>query len=94
MNKRIFGFIVFIVVGTLVGYSSLIHHTDPFFDVDNDDFPKNHLPLINPLEATRERSTAPWKIKLLPAIYTTIPGGPDENGFYQIYTYNYIQDVD
>lgn len=78
--------LILLSIGYLVGCTRIIHHPDPFYNVGSyDDFPRNHLPLIKPIEATRERSSFPWKVNLMPhGPWVSVPNSQDEYCFCQI----------
>lgn len=66
MKNISFYLIVLLSISYLTSCTSPVQHADPFYNNDGDDFPRNHLPLINPIEATRERSSSPWSLNLMP----------------------------
>jgi len=66
-----------------------MQHSDSFYDLNDNDFPRNHLPLINPIEATSERSSSPWDIELHPAIWVDFP---NSQGLY--YLYGHINELE
>ena len=71
----------------------IIQHDDPFYNYNDADFPRDHLPLITPVEATRERPSSPWGLKLLNAIYIDLPKSHEED-VLEVYTYYRIEELE
>jgi hypothetical protein len=80
MKKISFYLIVLLSASYLTSCSPPVRHADPFYNNNGDDFPRNHLPLINPIEATRERSSSPWILGLGNPIWIQIPNS--NNAYY------------
>jgi hypothetical protein len=66
-----------------------VQHSDPFYNQNGDDFPLNHLPLIKPIQATRERSFEPWFLGLGNTIWLQIP---NSNNAY--YGYSVVEELE
>jgi hypothetical protein len=88
MKKIAFYLILFISLSYVTGCASPIQHADPFYNDNGDDFPRNHLPLIKPIEATRERSDAPWNLRLADTIWIQIPNSDAD------YPYSRIEELE
>ena len=58
-----------------------VQHADPFYDVNHDDYPLLHLPLINPIEAKRQDGRTPWRVFVPYGLWVQIPNSQD-NFFY------------
>jgi hypothetical protein len=66
MKKTAFYLILLISISCMTCCTRRIQHSDPFYNLNDNDFPRNHLPLINPIEATSKNSSSPWSVSLLP----------------------------
>jgi hypothetical protein len=66
MKKTAFSLIVLFCISCVTCCTRRIQHSDPFYDLNSNDFPRNHLPLINPIEATSKNSSSPWRLNLMP----------------------------
>ena len=62
MKKTTFYLIFILSISYLTSCTPPVQHADPFYNINRDDFPLSHLPLIKPTEATRLRSSSPWRI--------------------------------
>ncbi len=89
MKRTAFYLMLLLSISFLTNCTSLVRHTDPFYNKDSDDFPRNHLPLINPIEAIRERSSSPWNLGLGNPIWVQIP---DSNNAY--YGYSRVMELE
>lgn len=58
-----------------------VQHADPFYNVNHDDYPLLHLPLINPIEAKRQDGRTPWRIFLPYGSWVRLPNRQD-NVYY------------
>jgi hypothetical protein len=61
-----------------------VKHADPFYNINHDDYPLIHLPLINPVQADRQDGRTPWRVFLPYGPWVQIPNRQDI--FY--YDYN------
>lgn len=93
IKPTIFYLMVFLTIGCLMGCKPLVQHDDPFYNYNDSDFPRDHLPLINPVEATRERLSAPWGMKLLTGLHVDLPRS-EEQGVVEVYIYYRIEELD
>ncbi len=59
-----------------------VQHVDPFYNINDDDYPLLHLPLINPIEAKRQDGRTPWRIFVYYGLGVSIPDSQ------KIYVYN------
>jgi hypothetical protein len=71
---------ILVSIGCLTSCTPLVHHADPFYNFDRYDFPRDHLPLIDPVEATREGLSSPWELGLGNTIWVQIPNS--NNAYY------------
>lgn len=89
MKKAAFYLILFISLSYLTSCkppaqptNSPIQHVDPFYNVNRDDYPLLHLPLINPVEAKRLDGRTPWRVFIHYGLGVSIPNSQ------QVYLYN------
>jgi hypothetical protein len=80
MNKAAFCLVILLSISYLTSCTPLVHHSDRFYNYNDSDFPRNHFPLIDPVEATRERSSSPWELGLGNTIWIRIPNS--NNAYY------------
>lgn len=66
-----------------------VQHSDSFYNQNDDDFPRNHFPLIKPIKATRDRSFDPWFLGLGNTIRVQIP---NSNNAY--YAYSLVKELE
>ncbi len=70
-----------------------IHHVDPFYDLSNRDFPRAHLPIIKPVEATRESVSSPWRLELLNVLWIELPKSQKQET-RRVYGYTHIEELE
>jgi hypothetical protein len=73
----------------LCSCTPLVHHADPFYDFNDNDFPRDYLPVIDPIEATQGRSSSPWELGLYNHILVQIPNS--DNAYY---AYSLVDELD
>ena len=74
MKKIVFYLILFLSISYLTSCASPVQHSDPFYNVNYDDYPLNHLPLIKPISATRHGSSShPWGVSIIYGLSVPIP---------------------
>jgi len=103
MKRKIFYFVILFSIGLFgicffsIYFRSrgvpLTHHADPFYDFNDSDFPRNHLPLINPIEATREKSDAPWRLELRNALWIELPKSQEQE-VREVYGYTSVEELE
>jgi hypothetical protein len=103
MKRRIFYFVILASIGLcgiccvsiyfLMRGAPRVHHADPFYDFKDSEFPRNHLPVINPVEATRERSDAPWELDLLNVLWIELPKSQEQE-VRQVYGYTHVDELE
>jgi hypothetical protein len=54
-----------------------VHHADPFYNFNHNDYPLLHLPLIKPIEVKREDGRTPWRVLLTYGPSVRIPNKQD-----------------
>ena len=55
-----------------------VQHADPFYNINDDDYPLIHLPLIKPIEADREDGRTPWSVFLPSGMFVSVPNSQEE----------------
>ncbi|MEO5886392.1 MAG: hypothetical protein ABIQ77_01910 [Anaerolineales bacterium] len=55
-----------------------VQHADPFYNINHDDYPLIHLPLIKPIEADREDGRTPWSVFLPYGMFVSVPNSQEE----------------
>jgi hypothetical protein len=93
MKNKFLRFMIFLSVCFLMSCTSTVHHSDPFYNVNESDFPRDHLPIINPVEATRERPSDPWNLHLFNALYVDLPK-KQEQDVLEVYMYIYVEELE
>jgi hypothetical protein len=58
-----------------------IQHADPFYTINDNDYPLLHLPLINPIDVEREDGRTPWRVFSPNGPWVHVPNRQD-NFFY------------
>ena len=58
-----------------------VQHADPFYNINHNDYPLIHLPLINPIEADREAGRTPWRVFLPYGPWVSVPNSQEEYGY-------------
>lgn len=56
-------------------------YSDPFYNVNYDDYPLIHLPLVKPLRADRVLGSSPWRVLSFDGPWVSVPNRQD-NFFY------------
>ncbi len=68
--RNIFSYLwIFLSVGFLTSCTPVVNHANSFYNYNGDDYPVEYLPIIEPVYATRERSSKPWSLELLNNIW-------------------------
>jgi hypothetical protein len=68
-------------------------HPDPFYNIDHNDYPLLHLPLIKPIEVKREDGRSPWNLELLNVIWIKLPK-IQEQEVSAYYGYNPVKELE
>ena len=55
-----------------------VQHADPFYNINDNDYPLLHLPLIKPVEAKRQDGRTPWRVFLPYGPYVSVPNSQEE----------------
>jgi len=92
MKRYKFSFMIFIWLAFLVSCAPVIHHEDPFYDLNGEDYPRGHIPLIKPVQVTRDVLSTSWNIDLLNVIRVDLPKS-NENEVPQVYVYGHVTDL-
>ncbi len=84
MKRAVFYLILFLSITYLTSCTSPVRHADPFYNVNYDDYPLIHLPLIKPVEAKRAGGKSPWRVFLPYGPWVSIT---NEQGLF-VYSYD------
>jgi hypothetical protein len=57
--------------------NSPVQHADPFYNINDNEYPLLHLPLIKPIEAKREDGRSPWRVFLPYGLFVSVPTRQD-----------------
>jgi len=91
VKKIFFCLMILLVISSLMSCTRRVKHSDPFYNLNSNDFPLNHLPLINPIEATSQNSYSPWSVDLLPNGPYVF--NPDSQGYYGYYRIEELEKI-
>jgi hypothetical protein len=58
-----------------------VQHADPYYNINDNDYPLLHLPLIKPIEADREDGRTPWRVFLPYGMFVSIPNSQEEYAY-------------
>jgi hypothetical protein len=81
MKKTVFYLILFLSISCMTSCSPPARYDDSFYNVNYDDYPLIHLPLIKPIRVDREVGSSPWRVLSPNGPWVSVPDGPD-NFFY------------
>jgi hypothetical protein len=81
MKKTALCLVILLSVSCLMSCRPSVQHADPFYNINYDDYPLIHLPLIKPVEAKRELGSSPWRVLSPNGPWVSVPNRQD-NFFY------------
>src|SRR5688572_2069833 len=59
-----------------------VQHTDPFYNINDDDYPLIHLPMIKPIKAKRlDDGSSLWRVFLPYGMFVSIPNSQEEYAY-------------
>ncbi len=93
MTNKILFFMILLSICFLPSCSPKIQHADYFYNYNDSDFPRDHLPIINPVEATRDRPNYPWGMKLLKVLWIDLPKSKEQE-VQEVYGYYRIEEIE
>ena len=73
VQKTVFCLIFLLSISYVTSCTRRVQHSDPFYNPNDNDFPRNHLPLIDPIEATSKNSSSPWRLELANVLWIDLP---------------------
>lgn len=89
MKKTVLYIILFLSLSSVTSCAppvqptaSPVQHADPFYNINDNDYPLLHLPLIKPIEAKRLDGRSPWRVFVHFGLGVSIPNSQ------QVYVYN------
>jgi len=69
--------ILFLSISYVTSCAPPARYADPFYNVNYDDLPLRHLPLIKPIRATRRGSSSSWRVLLPDGPWVRVPSRQD-----------------
>ena len=81
MKRTAFYLILLLSISYMTCCTPTVQHADPFYNINRDDFPLSHLPLINPIEAKRLRSSSPWRVLIPYGLWVSEPNSREFYGY-------------
>jgi len=73
--------------------SPKIQHADSFYNYNDSDFPKDHLPVIDPVEATRDGPNSSWNLELLNSLHIDLPKSQEQE-VRKVYIYSRVAELE
>lgn len=98
MKKIIYILIILLTIGLLsicyvTSCAPTRQHADPFYNYNDSNFPRDYLPIINPVKAVRDRPNYPWAMKLLNHLSIDLPKS-NEQEVQEIYIYSHVSELE
>lgn len=93
MKKTLFHLMVFLIIVFFTSCTPLVHHADPFYDLNGSDYPRGHIPLINPVQATRDIRSSSWNLELLNSLHIDLPKSQEEE-VRKVYIYSRVEELE
>ena len=81
MKNTVFYLVLFLSFSCLTSCAPPAQPTDPFYNINDDDYPLLHLPLIKPIEAERQDGRTPWRVFLPYGMFVSIPNSQEEYAY-------------
>jgi len=91
-NKFLF-LMILLSICVLPSCSPKIQHADSFYNYNGSDFPREYLPLIKPVEATRDKPKSSWNLELLNNLYIDLPKS-EEHEVQKVYIYSNVTELE
>jgi hypothetical protein len=93
MKKTFFHLMILLSISFLTSCAPLVRHADPFYDLNGSDYPRGHIPLINPVQATRDIYSSSWNLKLLNGLHIDLPKSQEQE-VVEVYGYYRIEELE
>lgn len=93
MTKKILFLMILLSICFLPSCSSKIQHADSFYNYNDSDFPRDHLPVINPVEATRDGPNSSWNLELLNSLHIDLPKSQEQE-VRRVYIYSRVAELE
>lgn len=93
MKKQFIYIIIFLCISFLTSCAPIVHHADPFYDLNGSEYPRGHIPLINPVQATRDIHSSSWNLELLNSLHIDLPKSQEQE-VRKVYIYSRITELD
>jgi hypothetical protein len=93
MKKSTLFLILLLSLSYLPGCSPKVYHADQFYNYNDNDFPRDYLPIINPVEATRASPNSSWNLDLLNSLHVDLPKRQEQE-VRKIYIYSHVVELE
>ena len=91
-NKPLF-LMILLSICFLPSCTPKIQHADSFYNYNESDFPRDHLPVLNPVEATRDGPNSSWNLKLLNSLHIDMPKSQEQE-VQKVYIYSRVAELE
>lgn len=81
IKKTALYLMILLSISYMTSCTQRVQHSDPFYNLNDNDFPVNDFPLINPIKAMRMNSSSPWDLGLGEPIWIQIPNSDAIYGY-------------
>lgn len=81
MKKTIFYLTLFLMSISVMSCTPSARYADPFYNINYDDLPLRHLPLIKPIEAKQRSLSSPWRVFLPYGLWVSVPDSQEEYAY-------------
>jgi hypothetical protein len=71
----------------------IVNHSDPFYNYNGNDFPRDYLPILYPVEATRVNSNSSWSLDLLNSLPVDLPKITEQE-VQKVYIYSRVGELE
>jgi hypothetical protein len=93
MKKASVYLLLILSFGYLTSCAPLVHHADPFYNINVRDYPRGRFPLIKPVEVTRDTFTLSWRLELPNVLGVDLPKSQEQE-VLQVYGYTHIEELE
>jgi hypothetical protein len=85
--------IILLSIIYLTSCTPLVHHADPFYNLNGSDYPRGHIPLINPVQVTHDISASSWNLELLNSLHIDLPKSQEQE-VVEVYIYSRVEELE
>jgi hypothetical protein len=87
MKKTVFCLMILLSIGYLTSCAPPGHYSDPFYNFNDNDFPRDYLPLRDPIKAVRDNPSSPWSLELANYLWV------DDPNSQEVYAYSNVEEL-